>query len=308
MALPLPDKPSIAVLPFANMSGDPRQESLADGITDDLITELSKVSGLFIISRNSTFVYKGKAVPPNQVSEELGVRYVLEGSVQRSGDQLRINAQLIDAFSGGHEWADKFDGSLADVFTFQDEVTTSIADSLAIRLTDQEQRAIAAQETTVPAAYEAFLRGWEHYRRTTPEDYTKAVPYFEEAIRLDPEYGRAYAALALVYFQSQDFYWTGSLGLSQIEAYEKAEQHLAEAQKHPTSISHYVAAGMARSVGAYAKGIAGFKEAIAFDPSDSWSYAQLALTLSLAGRAAEAIPFINTAMRIDPHYPPQFLV
>ncbi len=136
MALPLPDKPSIAVLPFANMSDDPKQEYFADGITDDLITELSKVSGLFVISRNSTFVYKGKTVPPKQVSEELGVRYVLEGSVQRAGDQLRINAQLIDALSGGHEWADRFDGSLADVFALQDKVTRSIADALAIRLTD----------------------------------------------------------------------------------------------------------------------------------------------------------------------------
>ncbi len=308
MALPLPDKPSIAVLPFANMSDDPQQEYFADGMTDGLITELSKVSGLFVIGRNSTFVYKGKSVPPKQVSEELGVRYVVEGSVQRAGDQLRINVQLIDALSGGHEWAANFDGSLADVFSFQDKVATSIADSLAIRLTDREQRAIAEQETRVPAAYDAFLRGWEHYRRTTPGDYARAIPYFKEAVRLDPEYGRAYAALALVYFQSQDFYWTASLGLSLVETIERAKQYLEEAQqKHPTSTSHYVAASMARAAGAYPRGIAAFKEAIAFDPSDSWSYAQLALTLTLAGRPAEAIPFINTAMRLDPHYPPQFL-
>jgi TolB-like protein len=307
MALPLPDKPSIAVLPFANMSDDPKQEYFADGITDDLITELSKVSGLFVISRNSTFVYKGKTVPPKQVSEELGVRYVLEGSVQRAGDQLRINAQLIDALDGGHAWADRFDGSLADVFAFQDKATNSIADALAIRLTAREQLAVSRQETRVPAAYDAFLRGWEHYRRTTPDDYAKAIPYFEDAIRLDPEYGRAYAALALVYLQSQDFYWSASLDLSQGEAYSKAERYLEKARKRPSSTSHYVAAMLARGAGDVTTSIAAFEEAIAFDPSDSWGYAQLGFTLNIVGRPAEAISYIDTAMRLDPRYPPQFL-
>jgi TolB-like protein/class 3 adenylate cyclase len=307
MALPLPDKPSIAVLPFANMSGDPNQDYFADGITDDLITELSNVSGLFVIAHNSSFNYKGEAVKIAQVAQELGVRYILEGSIQRAGDQVRINAQLIDALSGSHVWADRFDGTLVDVFALQDKVTKATADALAVKLTATQQAAIAQRETTVLAAYDAFLRGWEHYRRTTPEDYAKAVPYFEEAIRLDPEYGRAYAALALVYLQSQDYYWTASLGLSQSEAFERAAQYLAEAQKHPTSTSHYVAASMARAEGANATSIAAFKEAIAFDPSDSWSYAQLGFTLTLVGRAAEAIPFIETAMRLDPHYPQQFL-
>src|SRR5262249_25420079 len=146
MALPLPDKPSIAVLPFTNMSGDPQQEYFADGMTDGLITGLSQVSGLFVIARNSTFVYKGRTVPPKQVAEELGVRYVLEGSVQRAGDRLRVNAQLIDALSAGHEWADKFDGSLADVFALQDKVTRSIADALALRLTPEEQLVLGQQK------------------------------------------------------------------------------------------------------------------------------------------------------------------
>ena len=171
--LPLPDKPSIAVLPFTNMSDDPKQEYFADGMTDDLITELSKVSGLFVIARNSTFIYKSKTVPPKQVSEELGVRYVLEGSVQRAGDQLRINAQLIDALNGGHAWADRFDGSLADVFALQDKVTRSIADALAIKLTAAEQIAVDQQETSLPAAYDTFLRGWDHYRRTHPRGFGK---------------------------------------------------------------------------------------------------------------------------------------
>ncbi|HEY7688021.1 MAG TPA: tetratricopeptide repeat protein, partial [Dongiaceae bacterium] len=223
------------------------------------------------------------------------------------GDQLRINAQLIDALSGGHAWADRFDGSLADVFALQDKVTNSIADALAIRLTTREQLAVNRQETQVPAAYDAFLRGWEHYRRTTPDDYAAAIPYFEEAVRLDPEYGRAYAALALVYVQSQDLYWTASLEMSQGEAYRRAGGYLEKAKKHPSSTSHYVAAMMSRAAADYTTSIAAFEEAIAFDPSDSWSYAQLGYTLNLVNRPAEAIPFIDTAMRLDPRYPPQFL-
>src|SRR5262249_53360934 len=181
-------------------------------------------SGLFVISRNSTFVYKGKVIPPKQVSEELGVRYVLEGSIQRADQQVRINAQLIDATTGGHVWADRYEGSLADIFGLQDKVTGSVADALALRLSATAQQSSAQQssgqqssgqqETTVPAAYEAFLRGWEHYRRATPDDYAKAIAYLEEAVKLDPNYSRAYAALAMVYFSAYDRWWHESIGLS----------------------------------------------------------------------------------------------
>jgi TolB-like protein len=228
--LPLPDKPSIAVLPFVNMSDDPKQEYFADGMTDDLITDLSNVSGLFVISRNSTSIYKNKDEPPKQVSEELGVRYVLEGSIQRAGDQLRINAQLIDALSGGHVWANRFDGTLANVFALQDEVARSVADALALRLTERERQSLGQQETSVPEAYDAFLRGWERYRRTTPEDYAKAIPDLEEAVRLDPNYGRAYAALAMIYVRSFERRWTAELGMTGAEAYDRGQQYLAEAK------------------------------------------------------------------------------
>ena len=242
MALPLPDKPSIAVLPLANMSNDPNQDYFADGITEDLITELSKVSGLFVIARNTSFTYKGKAVKIAQVAEELGVRYVLEGSVQRAGDRVRINAQLIDALNGGHVWAERFDGSLADVFALQDKVTTTTAEALAVRLTATQLASIAQKETSVPAAYDAFLRGWEHYRRTTPEDFRQAIPFFEEAIRLDPDYGRAYAALAMVYLLSNNRQWWNSLGIAPRETYQRGMTYLQEARKRPTSTS-YQAAG-----------------------------------------------------------------
>ena len=171
-------------------------------MTDDLITDLSKISGLFVIARNSTFVYKGKTVTPKQVAEELGVRYVLEGSVQRAGDQLRINAQLIDALSGGHVWAERFDGSLADVFALQDKVTRSIADALALRLTATEQLALGQQETSRTGGLRRVpARLGPSFARATPEDFARRSRTSRRPIKLDPDYGRAYAALAMVYFR-----------------------------------------------------------------------------------------------------------
>ncbi len=182
MAFPLPEKPSIAVLPFLNMSGDPKQEYFADGMTEDLITDLSKISGLFVIARNSVFTYKGKSVKIRQVAEEMGVRYVLEGSVRRVGDQVRINAQLIDSTTGGHLWAERYDGSLADVFALQDRVTQKIVAALAVNLTPGEKALQTRPETGNPEAYDAFLRGWSHYRRGASDDFAKAVPYFEKVL------------------------------------------------------------------------------------------------------------------------------
>jgi Tfp pilus assembly protein PilF len=235
------------------------------------------------------------------------VRYVLEGSVQRAGDRLRINAQLIDALSGGHTWADRFDGSLADVFALQDKVTVSIADALALRLSAAAPRAATAPETKVPAAYDAFLRGWEHFRRTTPDDYAKAIPYLEEAIRLDPDYGRAYAALAMVYLRSSARAPISGLQLSAPEGRAKARQYLEQARKHPNALAHQVAGYMLLNQRAHKQAIAEFKEAIALDPGDSWAYVWMALALTSAVRPAEAIAHLDTAMRLDPHPPPVFL-
>jgi TolB-like protein/class 3 adenylate cyclase/Flp pilus assembly protein TadD len=307
MALPLPDKPSIIVLPFANMSGDPQQDYFADGMTEDLTTDLSRISGLFVISRNTAFTYKGKAVKPAQVAEELGVRYILEGSVRRGGDQIRINAQLIDALSGGHKWADRYDGSAADIFALQDKVTNAIVDALALRITDADERSLRRQGTTVPAAYDAFLRGWESYRRTTPQDYKEAIPLLEEAVRLDPNYADAYGTLAMIYYRTAFREWYAALGIAGVEAKDKAEKYLEAAQKQPTAIAHQVAGLGLLEQGAYISAIAEFKEAIALEPGDSWSYVHMAIGLAAAGRPDEAIAHINTAMRLDPHPPPVFL-
>jgi TolB-like protein/Tfp pilus assembly protein PilF len=289
------------VLPFANMSGDPQQDYFADGMTDDLITGLSQVSGLFVIARNSSFSYKGQSVDVRKVAETLGVRYVLEGSVQRASDRVRINAQLIDAVSGGHVWAEHFDGKFSDVFALQDKVTRDIADALALRLTQAEQQALAQQETSVPAAYDAFLRGWEHYRLTTPDDLAKAIPFFEEAVRLDPSYGRAYAALALVYVRLYSRGWTFALGITRQEARTAARDHLQKAKELSATLAHQVDGIMMFNENRFKAAIAAFQEGAAAEPGDPWNHALLGLVLTAAGRPAEALQHIQVALRLDPH-------
>jgi len=300
MAFPLPDRPSIAVLPFTNMSDDPSQEYFADGMTEDLITDLSKISGLFVIARNSSFSYKGQQVKIRQVAEELGVRYVLEGSVRRAGDQVRINAQLIDATTGGHVWAERYDSSLTDVFALQDKVTQNIVTALAVNLTEEEREQRARKETNVPEAYDAFLRGWAHYRFATRDDFAKAVPYLEKAIQLDPNYGRAHAALATIYRESHGNEWVRSLGISYHEAIKKAKRHLEEAMKDPTPLAHRIASRMLTTKDHWDEAIAEAERAIALDANDPDGYVAMSRVLVKVGRPAEGLEFIETAMRLDP--------
>jgi TolB-like protein/class 3 adenylate cyclase/Flp pilus assembly protein TadD len=300
-ALPLPDQPSIAVLPFDNLSGDPDQEYFADGITEDLITDLSKSSGLFVIARNSSFRYKDMAVDPEKVARELGVRYLLEGSVRRVGDQVRINAQLIDATTTGHVWAERYDGSLADVFALQDRVTQKIVDALAVSLTAREPRTRERAETAVPEAYDAFLEGWEHFRMRTPEHYAKALKYFQQAVELDPDYARAHAAIASVYWRSFAEGWTPMLGVGTYEAENAAAEHLERAMVEPTSLAHQVAAQMRLRKARYDDAIAAAEQGVALDPSDADSRAVLAEVLIYCGRPEEALAAIEAARRLDPH-------
>jgi adenylate cyclase len=202
------EKPSIAVLAFSNLSTDPDQDYFAEGIAEDIITDLSKISGLFVIARNSSFSYKGKNVPIKSVADELGVRYVLEGSVRRAGDTLRITAQLIDATTDGHLWAERYDGSISDVFALQDAVTMQIIKELSVRLKPEEAAALVLDETNSPQAYEAFLLGMRHLNlvdRLRQEESTEARTQFERAIEFDKNYGRAYAGLAWTYWY--DFIW-----------------------------------------------------------------------------------------------------
>ena len=314
MAFPLPDKPSIAVLPFANMSDDRAQEYFADGITEDIITDLSKVSGLFVIARNSTFVYKGKAVRIRDVAEDLGVRYVLEGSVRRDGDQIRINAQLIDATTGGHIWADRYDGSPDDVFGLQDTVTRDIVAALSVKLTSSERKRRARRETVSAEAHDAFLKGRMRFRRNTPEDFAKAVPYFEKAIAFDPQYGRAHAALAAVYqgSLSRDFTsgigeWTRSLGLAPDIILARAKKYLRTAGEAPGPLAHQVASQLRTYQGRHDEALVEAGNGVALDENDPLGHEAMAAALIFAGKPEEGAVAIATAMRLDPQYPHEYL-
>jgi TolB-like protein len=307
MAFPLPEVPSIAVLPFENLSGEPAQDYFADGMTEDLITDLSKISGLFVIARNSSFAYKGRQLKAPQVAEELGVRYVLEGSVRRAGDEVRINAQLIDAMTRGHLWAERYDGSLADVFGLQDMVTRKIVAALAVKLTAREQERIAHKETQSAKAYDVFLQGWQHYVRQNPKNFRKAISYFEEAIETDPEYGRAYAALALTYMQVWRRFWHAKIGLRYLhDPRFLAEEFLEKALKEPTPLAHRVAAGMLSHQGRHKEAIAEAERGISLDPNDAEGYVALAGALTLAGKPHEAYQLVQRAMRLNPHFPPSY--
>jgi TolB-like protein len=300
MPFPLPDKPSIAVLPFNNMSDDPKQEYFSDGITEDLITDLSKISGLFVIARNSTFTYKGKPVNVQQVAEDLGVRYVLEGSVRKAGEKVRINSQLIDATIGHHLWAERFDGKIGDIFALQDRITQKIVAALAVKLTAGEQERFAIIETSSIDAYDAFLQGWEHYLRRTPDDFTKALLYFQNAIELDPNYGRAYAALALTYLKVTSYGWVWSMGDLHPASRIRAQLYLEKAMKYPTSVAHRVASDIALTRRHYQVAFTEAERAIAMDPNDAESYLMMAKVLLFVGRPEEAITSAKKAMLLDP--------
>jgi TolB-like protein/Flp pilus assembly protein TadD len=309
VAWELPDKPSIAVLPFQNMSDDREQEYFSDGITEDIITDLSRISGLFVIARNSSFQYKRTPVDIIEIARELSVRYILEGSVRKAGDQVRINAQLIDATTGGHMWANRYDGRLDNIFELQDNVTQKIITALAVRLTAGEKEQVTRKETENTMAYDAFLRGWEHYLRQTPEDFVKAVAHFNKALELDGDYARAYGALAATYWEAWKRFWHKHLGISHgsHEPRFRAEQFLIKAMESPTPLAHQVASAMLLHQQQYEDAIAEAQRAIALDPNDADSYVSLAASLSLAGKAEEALDWVDRAMRRNPHYPAHYL-
>ena len=226
MAFPLPEKPSIAILPFINMSEDPNQEYFSDGIPEDIITTLSKIPRLFVIARNSTFTYKGKSVKIQKVSEELGVRYVLEGSVRKAGERVRITAQLVDATMGHHLWAEKYDRDLRDIFALQDEVTKKIVRALVVKLTEDEQKILVHKKTDNLEAYDSILRGIDHFLRMTGEENAEARKLFKHAIDLDPNYSVAYSWLGWTYWMEWSFEWSQN-PTSLERAFELAQRALS---------------------------------------------------------------------------------
>jgi len=308
MTFPFPDKPSIAVLPFTNMSNDSNQDYFADGMTEDLITDLSKISGLFVIARNSSFSYKGQQVKVSEVAEDLGVRYVLEGSVRRAGEQVRINAQLIDATTGDHLWAERYDGGLDDIFALQDQITEQIVAALAVSLTGEERDQQARRDTDNPEAHDAYLQGWARYKLLTPEDLAVAIPFFEEALRLDPNYAQAHAALAQLFWDVFRNDWAFDLGIPSFLAESRANEHLEKALEAPTPLAHALQARMLASWGFYDDAVFEAEKAVALDENDATALVGLAAALIHAGRPAEGLEVIERAMRLDPHHPPNYLI
>jgi adenylate cyclase len=304
MAFQLPDKPSIAVLPFTNMSDDPEQEYFSDGITEDLITDLSKISGLFVIARNSVFTYKGKSVKVEQVGRELGVRYILEGSVRKSGDKVRINAQLIDAKTGGHLWAERYDRDLRDIFTLQDEVTQKIVTALAVKLTKEEQKRLVRKGTDNLEAYDYTLRGLEYFYRYSKEANARARKMFEKSIVLDPQYALAHSLLGYTYTMEWSFGWTRDLNTLQ-RSFELAQKAIALDDLQP--LGHALLSEIYLWKKQHEQSIAEIKKAMAIDPNNADGFAGLAGILSWAGRADEAAELVNRAMHLNPIYPVWYL-
>jgi adenylate cyclase len=295
------DLPAIAVLPFDNMSGDPEQEYFSDGITEDLITDLSRISGVFVIARTTVFTYKGRSVTVRQVGDDLGVHYVLEGSVRKAGNRIRVNAQLVDARSGRQLWADRYDREITDVFVLQDEVTKKIVSALAVELTVDEEQHLRQATKVDPEAYDVFLRGLELYRRYTFETRAEARELFERAIELDPSFARAHAGIALTRLFD---YIEGSVSSperSLQQSLEMAEHALALGNSVPQV--HFAASFVYLQLGRHEDSIAAARRAIELDPNYADGYVQLALSLIFAGRPEAAIDQIANAMRLNPWHP-----
>ncbi len=302
-APPLPDKPSIAVLPFVNMSGDPEQEYFSDGITEDLITDLSKISSLFVIARNSVFTYKGRAVKVDHVGRELGVRYVLEGSVRRARDRVRITAQLVDAGTGGHLWAERYDRNAGDIFALQDEVTQKIVTALAVKLTRDEQERLERRYTNNLKAYDCLLQGLGYFYLFTKDGNDRARSMFDKAIDLDPEFSLAYSRLGYTYWQEWCFGWSQSF-----ESLEKAFELAQKATVLDDSLPepHGILGMVCLWKKEHEHAIDHLQRAIALDPNCADALDQLAHVLAFAGRPDEAIGLSKKAMRLNPRYPPLY--
>lgn len=299
--LPAVDRPSLVVLPFDNLSDDKEQAYLADGFTEDLTTELARVPGLFVVSRNAAFAYKGKEIKPADVASALGVRYLLEGSIRRVGDEMRINAQLIDGSTAGHLWADRFDGQWSEVFSLQDKVVTNIADALKLRLVSEQGKAGLAGGTDNPAAYEAYLKGMEIYQRpNTPEEFARAVRYFREALEHDPDFGAAASSLAWTYWDA-DEERTKAMGMTTDQAYDNVFKYLEMAARHPTSYYSQLKSSLLVREHRSAEAVDLMFKAAALNPSDPWNYIELANALIFNGRAEEAHDYIDAALRVDPN-------
>ncbi len=304
--IPLPEAPSLAVLPFENLSGDPDQEFFSDGFTDDVITTLSKLPRLFVISRSSTSVYKGKPAKVEQLSRDLGVRYMLEGSIQRSGNRLRVNAQLLDGATGRHVWADRYDRAESDFFKIRDNIILDIASALAGRLTDGDVAKISRRNTGSLEAWEAYQRGRSLYERYNPEDNLRARGWYEKAVALDPDYLSAWQNIGWTYFiEGRSFLAAEARDRAFAKALELADKVLEMDSSYYGS--YFLRAGVYSRLGRHEEAVANGRKAYEMEPNSTATAAMLAAELNYAGNPEEAIVLFRKAMRLSPYYRPWYL-
>lgn len=302
---PIPtEHPSIVVLPFANLSGDPNFEYFSDGITEDITTDLSKLSGLLVIAPNSANNYKNQPLSLKSVAKALNVRYVVEGSVRRAGKEIRITAKLIDAHTGSHMWAERYDRQLQDIFAVQDDVTRNIVDALALSLTDEEKQRVAHRYTSSVEAYDLLLQGQAFYARSSKDDNVRARERYLKAIEMDAKFARAYAALALTHAEDFRFGWSKDPAESLQQAINLAHQGVALDDTIPQT--NWVLGYVLVSNKQYAKAADAAERAIAVDPNNADAYTTLAYSRVYQGRSREAITLVRKAMRLNPHYPAQY--
>ena len=294
--LPLPDKPSIAVLPFVNMSDDKSQEFFSDGLTEEIITALSKTPKLFVIARNSTFVYKGKPVNVQEVSRELGVKYVLEGSVRRSGNQLRITAQLIDATTGNHLWAERWDREIKDILAIQDELTMKIASALQVKLTEGEWASVLAKGTENLETYLKILEGRELINALNRDDNALARKKLEEAIALDPKSAVAYAYLGFTYVMDFAFGIDREESMKKAFAYTQKALSLDDSQPAVYTTMEFMYGFMRR----HEEAIASAEKAVRIAPGSAYAQFSLGRALNFACRDREALMHLEIAVRMNP--------
>jgi adenylate cyclase len=299
-------KPSIAILPFANLSGDPEQQYFSDGITNDLITDLSRFSGLFVIASNSTFTYRGDGVEVRQVSRELGVRYVVQGSVQRGGGRVRINAQIIDTATSTHLWAKRDDREAASLFAIQDELVEAIVTELAVKL-DLAERDRARRKTPDNlSAYDLWLRSRDHLRARKKDDNATARVMLEKAVALDPNGARYFADLAMAHLHESRWGWSDSQDQSLRIAEDLA--HRGVALDDADYWTHWVLADVLRAKSDFSGAQAAYERAYALNPNDADLLADFGRLHIYLGRADESIRRIEKAMRLNPLYPDWYLI
>ena len=300
-SLALPDKPSIAVLAFQNMSGDPEQEHFGDGIAEDIITALSKSRWLFVIARNSSFVYKGRAVDIKQIARELGVRFVLEGSVRKAGSRVRITGQLIEATTGTHLWAERYDRDLVDIFAVQDEITQSVATAIEPAMALAERQRVSRKPPESLDAWEAYHRGLWHFLNQEVDENQKAKEVFQRAIQLDPGFAAGHYALALC--NIWDGWVYASRSMEDCVAVARPLAHRALGLDDADSMSHFAMGYVLQMSGDITGGRDEYERAIALNPNHAWAVGALGGVCANSGHPDEALAALSKAMRASPHDP-----